>query len=85
MKRMNFEKQTEFLISNFAEIYRRERKNALSIQLKSLLVADTRGDHPISRSSVNQIAPFQPRDAKLAVRSEFLSTLTKVELATKLQ
>ena len=41
--------------------------------------------NPISRYSANQIAPFQPRDTKLAVRSEFLSTLTKVQMATKLQ
>ena len=40
---------------------------------------------PISRYSANQIAPFQPRDTKLAVRSEFLRTVTKVEMATKLQ
>ena len=56
-----------------------------SIQLKSLLVAEARGNHPISQYSADQIAPFQPRDTKLAVRGEFLSTLTKVEMATKLQ
>ena len=56
-----------------------------SIHLKSLLVAEARGNYPVSRYSTNQIASFQPRDTKLAVRSEFLSTLTKVEMATKLQ
>ena len=56
-----------------------------SIQLKSLLVAEARGNHPISLLSANQLAPFQPRDTKLADRSEFLSTFTKVEMATKLQ
>ena len=56
-----------------------------SIQLKSLLVSAARGNHQILRYSANQIAPFQPRDTKLAVRGEFLSTLTKVEMPTKLQ
>ena len=55
------------------------------MQLKSLLVAEAHGNHPISRYSANQIAPFQPRDNKLAVRSEFLSIPTQVETATKLQ
>ena len=53
-----------------------------SIRLESLLVAEARGNHPISRYSANQIAPFQPRDT---AQSEFLSTLTKVEMATELQ
>ena len=43
-----------------------------SIQLKSLLVANAHENHPISLYSANQIAPFQPRDTKLADRSEFL-------------
>ena len=34
-------------------------------QLKSLLVDEARGNHPISGYSANQIAPFQPRDTKL--------------------
>ena len=59
--------------------------NSANIQLKSLLVAEARGNYPISRYSTNQIAPFQPRDTKLTVRTEFLSTLTKIEIATKLQ
>ena len=56
-----------------------------SIQLKSLPVAEARRNHPISQYSAKQIATFQPRDTKLAVRSELLSTLTKAEMATKLQ
>ena len=56
-----------------------------SIQLKSSLVAEGRGNHPISQHSANQRAPFPPRDSKMAVRREFLSTLTKVEMATKLR
>ena len=50
----------------------------------AFFLPEARGNHPISRYSANQIAPFQPRDTGLAVRSEFLSTLTKVEMATKL-
>ena len=61
------------------------KARTMSIQLKSLLVAEERGNHPISRYSANQIAPFQPRDTKLAVPNEFLSTPTKVEMATELQ
>ena len=56
-----------------------------SIQLKSLLATEARGYRPISRFSANQIAPFQPCDTKLAVRSEFLIILTKIEIATKLK
>ena len=54
----------------------------MSMQLKSLLVAETRRNHPISLCPANQIAPFQPRDTKLAVRSAFLM---KIEMASKLQ
>ena len=50
---------------------------------KSLLVTEARGNHPISRYSANQIAPFQPSDTKLAVWIEFLNAITKIEMAAK--
>ena len=56
-----------------------------SIELKSLLVAEDRENHPISRYSANEIVLFQQSDTTLAVRSEFLSTRKKIEVATKLQ
>ena len=55
------------------------------IQLKYLQVAEARRNNPISRYSANQIAPFQPINAELALRSEFFSTLTKVEMAITFQ
>ena len=63
------------LTSNLKQTYKRNReKHTLN-----------RFNHPIAWYSANQRAPFQSRDTKLAVRSEFLSTLTKVEMVTKLQ
>ena len=68
--------------SHYSRFSKMCRHHVNSIQLKSLLVAEARGNHPISLYSTNQIAPFPPRDTKVAFRSAFLRNLKKFETST---
>ena len=53
---------------------------ACKIRLKSLLVLRTRGNHPTSRKSANDIAASNPPKTKSVVCGEVSSTVTKTEM-----
>ena len=56
------------LMRNVRECTQAEQTDTISY--KFLLADKAMGNHPIPRFSANQIASFQPRDAKMAVPCE---------------